>query len=86
MVPNDLRGFVALDPFCALIPSRNFALGIKQKNCIVFYAVDQQAKDLIALLKPNLRGFSGLNVLGNQNYALNVLRRTQEKVVFFLRN
>ncbi len=35
-----LDGFITLDPLRALVPGRDFAVDIQQKNRVVFHTVD----------------------------------------------
>src|ERR1700719_3403052 len=51
----DLLGFVALDAFCAGIPTYDFPARIEREDGIVLHALDQYAKALLALEKSRLR-------------------------------
>jgi hypothetical protein len=62
VLADDLLGFVALNPFGALVPGGNATVRIEKKNRVVFNVVDEQTKDFIALLQPGFRVFSRLCV------------------------
>ena len=48
VLPDDLIGPVAFDPFGAVIPGRDVSRGVEHEDGVVLHAVDQQAEHLLA--------------------------------------
>jgi hypothetical protein len=57
VLTDNLMSLVALDSFRALVPGRDSALRVEQKNGIIFDALNQQAEDFIGLQQPTLSVF-----------------------------
>ncbi len=55
MLTDDLRGRVALDPLCALIPARDTPFVVKHVDRIVRDAFNKQTKLFLALLERDFR-------------------------------
>src|ERR1700757_245202 len=49
MLTNNLRRFVALDPFRSEVPRRNVTIGVQQKQRIVLNAVHEKLKAVFLL-------------------------------------
>src|ERR1700756_2773986 len=55
MLTNNLRCFVALDPFRSYIPRRNVAIRVQQKQGVILNAVHEKLKAVFLLKAGGLR-------------------------------